>query len=147
MSTSQPSTRAPRRPDFRQLRRKLISEYSFVLSFILLIIIAATVNQNFFTWTNISNIFVQSSIVGLIALGMSMVISAGEIDISVGSQVAMVGGFGVLVLNQTGSALAMRPPEAAGCQFDIRLVLQDAREAVRRDADVCRDRTITLSPD
>ena len=47
----------------------------------------------------------------------------------------------------SGSALAMRPPEAAGCQFDIRLVLQDGREAVRRDADVCRDRAISLSPD
>ena len=106
MSTSQPSG-ALRGMDFKQVRRKLISEYSFVLSFILLIVIAAAVNQNFFSWTNITNIFVQSSIVGLIALGMSMVISAGEIDISVGSQVALVGGFGVLVLNETGSALAM----------------------------------------
>ncbi|HOM42730.1 MAG TPA: ABC transporter permease [Bacillota bacterium] len=87
--------------------KKLFTEYSFVLSFILLVIIAASVNKNFFTWTNISNIFVQSSLVGLIAMGMSMVISAGLIDISVGAQVAIIGGFGILVLNKTGSALIM----------------------------------------
>jgi ribose transport system permease protein len=91
----------------KELFKKLVSEYSFVLSFILLITIAAIVNKNFFTWTNISNIFVQSSMIGLIAMGMSMVISAGQIDISVGSQVAIIGGFGILVLNATQSPLIM----------------------------------------
>ena len=66
----------------KDVGKKVISEYSFILSFILLVIIAASVNKNFFTWTNISNIFVQSSMIGLIAMGMSMVISAGQIDIS-----------------------------------------------------------------
>jgi len=89
------------------LLKKLVSEYSFVLSFLLLVIIASIANKNFFTWTNISNIFVQSSIIGLISMGMSMVISAGQIDISVGSQVALIGGFGILVLNVTGSLIIM----------------------------------------
>ncbi len=87
--------------------KKLVSEYSFILSFVLLVIIAGIVNKNFFTWTNISNIFIQSSMIGLIAMGMSMVISAGQIDISVGSQVALIGGFGILVLNMTGSTIIM----------------------------------------
>jgi len=109
MSVSAPTNvgSALRRINFRELGIKLFTEYSFVLSFILLVILAATVNQNFFSWANISNIFVQSCIIGLIALGMSMVISAGQIDISVGSQVAFIGGFGVLVLNQTGSPMIM----------------------------------------
>ena len=91
----------------KDLFKKLFTEYSFVLSFILLMVIAASVNKNFFTWTNISNIFVQSSMVGLIAMGMSMVISAGLIDISVGSQVAMIGGFGILILNNTKNVWVM----------------------------------------
>ncbi|MGE5676553.1 MAG: ABC transporter permease [Pseudomonadota bacterium] len=91
----------------KTLYKKLLEEYSFVLSFALLVVIAASVNKNFFSWTNITNIFVQSSLVGLIAMGMSMVISAGLIDISVGAQVAIIGGFGILVLNKTGSALVM----------------------------------------
>lgn len=91
----------------RDFMKKMLREYSFVLSLILLIIIASIVNQNFFTWNNISNIFVQSSMVGLIAMGMSMVISAGQIDISVGAQVAIIGGFGIEVLNKTQSILLM----------------------------------------
>lgn len=89
------------------LLKKLVSEYSFILSFLLLLIIASVVNKNFFTWTNLTNIFVQSSMIGLISMGMSMVISAGLIDISVGSQVALIGGFGILVLNQTASLFLM----------------------------------------
>ena len=84
--------------NIKDIFKKLLHEYSFVLSFILLVAIAASVNKNFFTWTNISNIFVQSSMIGLIAMGMSMVISTGQIDISVGAQVAFIGGFGILVI-------------------------------------------------
>ncbi len=91
----------------KEVGRTLTREYSFVLSFILLIIIGAIVNNNFFTWNNISNLFVQGSMIGLIAMGMTMVISAGLIDISVGSQVAIIGGFGITILNKTGSIFVM----------------------------------------
>lgn len=91
----------------KHIGRSLTREYSFVLSFILLVIIAACVNKNFFTWSNISNLFVQGSMIGLIAMGMTMVIGAGLIDISVGSQVALIGGFGIWVLNKSGSMLVM----------------------------------------
>ncbi|MEG1461794.1 MAG: hypothetical protein RSC48_01675, partial [Anaerorhabdus sp.] len=91
----------------KEIGKKIVQDYSYWLSFFLLIIIAATMNANFFTWNNISNIFVQSAMIGLIAMGMSMVISAGQIDISVGSQVAILGGFGITVLNATGSVWIM----------------------------------------
>lgn len=91
----------------KKLGRALTREYSFVLSFILLVIIGACVNKNFFTWSNISNLFVQGSMIGLIAMGMTMVIGLGLIDISVGSQVAIIGGFGILVLNASGSIFVM----------------------------------------
>ena len=91
----------------KALFKKVAREYSFVFSLILLLIIATCVNPNFFTWNNITNIFVQSSMVGLVAMGMSMVISAGQIDISVGAQIAIIGGFGIEVLNSTGSVWVM----------------------------------------
>lgn len=91
----------------KSIGRALTKEYSFVLSFILLVIIGAAVNKNFFTWSNISNLFVQSSMIGLIAMGMTMVIGAGMIDISVGAQVAMIGGFGITILNISGSVFLM----------------------------------------
>lgn len=87
--------------------KKVFNEYSFVFSFIVLVIVACTINKNFFSWNNISNIFVQSCMTGIIAMGMSMIISAGMIDISVGSQVALIGGFGIMILNKTGNVWIM----------------------------------------
>ncbi len=79
--------------------KKLLSEYSYWLSFILLLALGWYFNPNFFLWQNISNIIVQSAPTGIIALGMTMVICAGLIDISVGAQVAIIAGFGTYTLN------------------------------------------------
>ncbi len=87
--------------------KKFFNEYSFLFSFLALVVIARIINKNFFSWNNISNIFVQSCMTGILAMGMSMIISAGLIDISVGSQVALIGGFGIWVLNKTGSVWLM----------------------------------------
>lgn len=82
--------------------RKIFTDYSYAVSFVLIVAIAAVVNRNFFAWRNINNIFVQSAVTtGIIALGMTMVICAGMIDISVGAQVAIISGFGIEVLNAT----------------------------------------------
>ena len=106
----------------KTIGRALTTEYSFVLSFILLVIIGSVVNKNFFTWSNISNLFVQGSMVGLIAMGMTMVIGAGMIDISVGAQVAIIGGFGITVLNSTGSVFVSISRETASSVLDFLLV-------------------------
>lgn len=38
----------------------------------------------------------------------------------------------------------LRPNPQAGCRFDVKLVLADGREAVRRDQDICAGREIAL---
>ncbi len=81
--------------------KALFSQYSYLVSFVLIVVIALVVNENFLSWRNITTIFVQSSWTGIIALGMTMVICAGMIDISVGAQVAIISGFGIEVLNYT----------------------------------------------
>lgn len=94
--------------DLRTLGKRALTDYSYLVSFILIVIIAVGVNPNFFRWRNISNIFLQSATTtGLIALGMTMVICAGQIDISVGAQVAIISGFGIEVLNATRSIWLM----------------------------------------
>ena len=90
-----------RKPQAASFGKKLFSEYSYIVSFVLIMLIAVIVNPNFFKWRNINSIFVQSSVTGIIALGMTMVICAGQIDISVGAQVAIISGFGIEVLNYT----------------------------------------------
>jgi hypothetical protein len=42
------------------------------------------------------------------------------------------------------ASFALRPSAAAGCRFDLRLVLADGREAVRRDNDICATREVAL---
>lgn len=44
-----------------------------------------------------------------------------------------------------GAPFALRAPEGAGCRFDIRLVLQSGRESVRRDVNVCQERTVPMA--
>ncbi|MCE5342410.1 MAG: hypothetical protein LLF96_02320, partial [Eubacteriales bacterium] len=51
--------------------KKLFSNYSYMVSFILILVIAVSVNPNFFSWRNVTNIFVQSSVIGFIAMGMT----------------------------------------------------------------------------
>lgn len=43
-----------------------------------------------------------------------------------------------------GATLSMRPPEGANCRFDLRLVLLDGQETIRRDANVCQERQVVL---
>lgn len=66
---------------------------SAVLEVVLLIlcILLAVEAPNFLTTENILNVLRNVSMQGLIALGMTMVIIAGEIDLSVGSMVAFAG--------------------------------------------------------
>ena len=43
-----------------------------------------------------------------------------------------------------GEMLSMRPPESAGCLFDMRLLLQDGAELIRRQVNVCESRAVVL---
>ncbi|GHU81399.1 ribose ABC transporter permease [Spirochaetia bacterium] len=89
--------------DAKQTWQYITTENSHWLSFIVLVIVAVVVNPSFLSWNNLSNQFIQGSIVGICAMGMSLVISAGMIDLTVGSAVAFLAGMGVSVLNNTGS--------------------------------------------
>ena len=63
-------------------------DYAFLAAFFLLILLAASMSDVFFTERNISNLLRQIVTNGLISLGMLVVILTGGIDLSVGSVVA-----------------------------------------------------------
>jgi hypothetical protein len=44
-----------------------------------------------------------------------------------------------------GGGFRVQPSEAAGCRFDLRLVLADGRESVLRDKDICAEREIEMA--
>lgn len=43
-----------------------------------------------------------------------------------------------------GATFALRPSEGTGCGFDLRLVLLNGQEVVRRNVDICSNRTVPM---
>lgn len=77
--------------------KKFVSDHSALVSFLALFIVAVIVkNTVFLQGNNILNILRNNSVVGIIALGMTLIIITGGIDLSVGSQLAFLG---VIVIN------------------------------------------------
>ncbi|MGI6851550.1 ABC transporter permease [Mesorhizobium sp. 1B3] len=78
-------------PGFGRKLVDIIIEYNFVLIFLVVVAIAASLSDNFLTFGNIANLFQQATVVGVVAVGMTFVILTGNIDLSVGSVVALCG--------------------------------------------------------
>ncbi|MEG0049207.1 MAG: ABC transporter permease [Clostridia bacterium] len=57
-------------------------------------------NKNFFSWMNIVNILVATSLVGLVAIGHTYLIIAGQNDLSPGSVAAFSGVLAALLVSQ-----------------------------------------------
>lgn len=72
-------------------RKSLIQEYGIFLAFLLLAALLSFSNEYFLTAGNISNVLLQTSINGILAIGMTFVILTRGIDLSVGSVVALAG--------------------------------------------------------
>ena len=66
-----------------------ILDHMIELLLVVLIIAMSLASDKFFTVNNILNILRNSAMMGVIAYGMCLVIISGEIDLSVGSQVAL----------------------------------------------------------
>ena len=74
-------------------KRQTRATQSLVLIIIIVAIcvITAFVNPRFLRIQNLINIFQQISILGIVACGIGMLLVAGQIDISVGTQVSLMG--------------------------------------------------------
>lgn len=70
---------------------ELMLRYNFIVIFFAVVVIATLLSDNFLTFRNISNLFQQASVVGIVAVGMTFVILTANIDLSVGSVVACGG--------------------------------------------------------
>lgn len=85
-------------------RRQFLSRLAktgLLAGVVVLFIVGAALSPAFLSFANQLNILRQAAFVGIIACGMTYVIIAGEIDISVGSLVALSSAIlGVLMVNQ-----------------------------------------------
>ncbi len=86
--------------------RKFLEQYSIMLITVVMIAIATALQgTTFLSLSNFVNIIRSNSVVGIIALGISLVIISGNIDLSVGAQMVLVASLSIDVVNKTGSAL------------------------------------------
>jgi len=116
----QPQTTAPTKPAadagkgaaFRFLRRSLSSSDASALitvasALIILVIFFSLSSPHFFKLNNFLNIGLYAAIVGTIACSMTFINVSGSIDISVGSQIAVVGMVVAIFARMPGSNIAL----------------------------------------
>lgn len=93
---SLPMSKSPVTPGVNGVRQ-LFKQYGGILSgMLVLIILFSFMNDSFFTTNNIINIILQVSIIAITAYGMTYVLLLGDIDLSVGSTIALIGTFAAL---------------------------------------------------
>ena len=96
--TSMSQTAAPR------LRLNL-SALGPLIALVLLVILGAMLNGNFLSYANIANVVARAATMGIIAIGATFVITAGGLDLSVGSMAAFIAGMMIIVMNAAVPAL------------------------------------------
>ena len=75
-------------PDAAALKRKL-PQIGIALAFLLMVIVFSALSPVFLTYGNFINIANQTAIISVLAFGMTLVMLAGGIDLSVGSIVSL----------------------------------------------------------
>lgn len=68
-----------------------LTKYGIYFILLTMIVILSFLSSNFFTLNNLLNILRQVSISGIIAMGMTIILLTGGIDLSVGSLMALAG--------------------------------------------------------
>ncbi|ALN71820.1 ABC transporter permease [Aureimonas sp. AU20] len=91
-------------------RRIAMSVVGPILALILLVVAGALMNPNFLAFDNVTNVLARSAFIGIIAVGMTFVITAGGLDLSVGSMAAFIAGLMILVMNKALPGLGVGVP-------------------------------------
>ena len=71
-----------------------------LLALVLLIVLGTLINSTFLSVANLTNVLTRTAFIGIIAVGATMVIIAGGIDLSVGSMAAWIAGVMIIVMNR-----------------------------------------------
>lgn len=81
-----------------------------ILALVALVIVGILLNPNFLSMGNITNVLARSAFIGIIAVGMTFVITAGGLDLSVGSMAAFIAGLMILAMNSVLPAMGEGVP-------------------------------------
>lgn len=121
--TTAPSSLSTRGMAFAQ-------RYGIVLALVLLCAVLSLANEFFLTPRNIINVLRQTSINGILAIGMTFVILARGIDLSVGSIVALSGVIAASLATTATAAMVPGGPYPAILAFTVGITVGMACGAV-----------------
>jgi ribose/xylose/arabinose/galactoside ABC-type transport system permease subunit len=93
-----------------------MKEHKALPALMVLFVVASFSFDTFFTALNLKNVFRQVSMLGMVSIGMTLVMLAGGIDLSVGS-VAAVAAILAAYLSERSAVLAVSLPLLAGLAF------------------------------
>jgi ribose transport system permease protein len=96
MSDAVKPANAPSRKPLGDVDLRAVAPFA---ALVVLMIFGALVNPNFLGLDNLTNVVTRSAFIAVIAVGATFVISAGGLDLSVGSMAAFVAGTMILFLN------------------------------------------------
>ncbi len=106
----------PARPSIGAIILTTWDRYGILIALLVVALVIGTLEPVFFSPINILNVIRQMSIIGIIAIGETMVILLGGIDLSVGAVAAFTGAVAAKLLVEVGSSipLAMAAALVAG---------------------------------
>jgi len=81
------------------LNKEWLIEQKSLIALIILIAVVSVLNEYFFTLDNLLNILRQTSVIAILAAGMTLVILTAGIDLSVGSILALCGAFAASMIS------------------------------------------------
>jgi ABC-type xylose transport system permease subunit len=90
-----------------------------LITLAVLCVVTALLTNRFLSPLNLTNILVQSSIMAVIAIGMTFVIIGGGFDLSVGSTVALAGCIAAMTMEKFGIAAGVLAGIAAGVAIGL----------------------------
>src|ERR1700750_3179081 len=90
-----------------------------LLTLLVLCVVTALLTSRFLSPLNLTNILVQSSIMAVIAMGMTFVIVGGGFDLSVGSTAALSGCVASMVMLEAGIAAGVAAGIVAGAAVGL----------------------------
>lgn len=87
---------------FREMVTRNLRQSGIFVAFVLIVLLFSVLNSNFLSPGNLTNIVLQYSYILILAIGMVMVIVLGQIDLSVGSVVALTGAVAAVLVIRNG---------------------------------------------
>lgn len=102
------------------INKALVQRYAILGVLLILFAFFSLAVQKFFTFDNLMNLLVQSTVLGVVGFGLAVIMMAGEIDLSFAGSIPLAGSvFATLLIGGTPMGLALLAAVALGVGVEL----------------------------